>query len=194
LTEQRDRILSAARALLAEGGPGAISFDKLAARLGMTKQAVLYWFPSKRDLLAGLFLPWLEAEAQALEAAVEGVTDEDAAVTAYLRALVGFHLRDLDRFRAMYLIPQTLGKGSARDLAPDERIYAITDRIYGVLAGRLEGPAGEARREAVAIHAAGLGLVTMLALGEGLGDPMKHGAEALTEALIARLTKGEGRA
>lgn len=194
MTEQRDKILDAARSLIAEGGPGAVSFDRVAARLGVTKQAVLYWFPGKRALMAGLFLPWLEAEAEALETALAQVSGEGAAVSAYLRTLVRFHLSDLDRFRMMYLVPQTLGRGTARDLAPDARVYAITGRIYGVLAERLDGPPDAARREAVAIHAAGLGLVTMLALGEGLGDPMKHGPEALTEALIARLTKGSGRA
>ena len=107
-----DQILEIARDLLAEGGLGAVSFDAIAARLGRSKQAVLYWYPTKPDLLAALFLPWLEEEAALAETALRDATDGTDAIARFVRAVAGFHLSDLTRFRAMYLLPQTLTRGA----------------------------------------------------------------------------------
>ena len=108
-----DQILETARDLLASEGLAAVSFDAIARRLGCTKQAVLYWYPSKHDLLAAMFLPWLEAEAETAIQSVSGTTRRDEAVEAFVRAIAGFHFEDLERFRMMYLLPQTL-KQSAK--------------------------------------------------------------------------------
>ena len=64
------KILNAAQDLLSKGGANAVSFDKVATELGITKQAVLYWFPSKSALLAAMFIDWLDTEAQAAEDAL----------------------------------------------------------------------------------------------------------------------------
>ncbi len=186
-----EKILDATRDILAEGGIGAVSFDAIARRLGVTKQAVLYWYPSKRDLLAELFLGWLKAEADATEAAL---AEPDAPVAAFVRALVRFHRGDLGRFRAMYLVPQTLRQAGQDQPDSDvmAQINATTARMYGALASRLPGDTVTARQQAVAIHAAALGLVMMLGLAEGVGDPLKHADTDLVEALVARLAPKPG--
>ncbi len=43
----KDRIIVAAEGLLRDGGIGALSFDAIARVLGVSKQAVLYWFPPR---------------------------------------------------------------------------------------------------------------------------------------------------
>ena len=184
------RILDIARDLLAEGGLGALSFDTIAARLGRTKQAVLYWYPTKPDLLAALFLPWLEAEAALAETVLRDAPDGPEAIARFVRALAGFHLADLPRFRAMYLLPQTLGRAASdpRDRDVLDRVHAITDRLYGALAAHLGPDPATARAHAVAVHASVLGLVLMAGLAEALEDPLKHGQDALVEALVAHLT------
>ncbi|MGR3363987.1 MAG: hypothetical protein ACU0CY_07375, partial [Maritimibacter harenae] len=65
------------------------------------------------------------------------------------------------------------------------QVPQVTDRLYGALAERLTGP--RARAEATAIHAAVLGVVMMVALGEAVEDPLKHDAETLVTALADRL-------
>ena len=184
------RILDIARDLLAEGGLGALSFDTIAARLGHSKQAVLYWYPTKPDLLAALFLPWLEEEAALAETAVRDARDGAEAIARFVRALAAFHLADLPRFRAMYLLPQTLARGATdpRERQVLDRVHAITDRLYGALAPHLGRDPLTAPQQAVTVHAAVLGLVLMSGLAEALDDPLKHGATGLIEALIARLT------
>lgn len=189
-SETGAQILDIARDLLAKGGLGAISFDTIAARLGRSKQAVLYWYPTKPDLLAALFLPWLEEESSLAENAVQDATDKTDAIARFVRAMAAFHLSDLSRFRAMYLLPQTLtrGAGDPRDGEVLDRVHATTDRLYGTLAAHLGPDAAAARQEAFAVHSAVLGLALMSGLAEGLNDPLKHGQDALIEALVARLT------
>ena len=50
----RDRILEAALTAFAERGVEATSLDAVAASIGIRKQTILYWFPSKDLLLQGV--------------------------------------------------------------------------------------------------------------------------------------------
>ncbi len=84
-----------------------------------------------------------------------------AAIEAFVCAVSAFHLSALDRFRLMYLVPQTLRTPSdPADRAVLPQIHAATNELYAALADRLPGP--EPRQRAVAIHAAALGLVMMV--------------------------------
>jgi len=184
------KILTIAREILVSDGLGAVSFDAIARRLELSKQAVLYWYPSKRDLLAAMFLPWLNAETETAEGAVSKAMNRDQAISSFVQAIAWFHLEDLDRFRMMYLVPQTIGQrttGRAGMVTGDE-VYQATDRLYRALADHLGGETDAARQEAVAIHSAVLGLVLMFALANALQDPLKHSETNLIEAMIASLT------
>lgn len=184
------KILKAAQELLASDGFGAISFDTIARSLGVSKQAVLYWYPSKQELLAAMLVSWLAAEADVATTAVKDAKTPSAAIAAFVKALAAFHLDDLDRFRMMYLAPQTV---KAEMQAPLEggvldRIHAMTYRMYGSLADRLEVDPLQARQHATSIHSAVLGLVLMFGLADGIKDPLKHSKEELIAALLTRLT------
>lgn len=50
----RERILAAALVAFAERGVEATSLDAVAAEIGIRKQTILYWFPSKDQLLQGV--------------------------------------------------------------------------------------------------------------------------------------------
>ncbi|CAN5894443.1 hypothetical protein BH23ACT2_BH23ACT2_29410 [soil metagenome] len=50
----RDRILDAALGAFAARGVEATSLDSLAAGVGVRKQTILYWFPSKEQVLLGV--------------------------------------------------------------------------------------------------------------------------------------------
>lgn len=50
----RERILDASLAAFAQRGVEATSLDSLAAVIGIRKQTILYWFPSKEVLLLGV--------------------------------------------------------------------------------------------------------------------------------------------
>ena len=186
----KDQILKIARDLLATDGLSAVSFDAIAARLGRTKQAVLYWYPSKHDLLSAMFLPSLEAEATAATRSVAGATSRDQAIEAFVRSVAAFHLQDLDRFRMMYLLPQTIkpSAGEPYSVGLLAKVHPVTDRMYAALAENLTGDPKGAREQALAIHAAVLGLVLMCGLAESVKDPLTHSVSDLVEALITSFT------
>jgi AcrR family transcriptional regulator len=183
------KILTIAREILASEGLGAVSFDAVAHRLGRTKQAVLYWYPTKRDLLAALFLAWLDEETETAEVAVSKATNRREAISAFVHSVAWFHLKDLDRYRMMYLAPQVTGQKSFSkvNIVVGDEIHQITNRLYGALADHLDDEQEAARKEAVAIHSAVLGLVLMFGLTGALNDPMKHSETALIEAMITSL-------
>src|SRR5450755_5004728 len=89
--QTRSRILTATRAVLARHGQD-LTLDHVAERLGLTKQAVLYHFPSKDRLLVELALLGVAEEAEAMVAAVAPARSAAEAVRRFLRASVAFHL------------------------------------------------------------------------------------------------------
>lgn len=188
MTDTAGRILDIARDLLGEAGPSALSFDAIAARLGKSKQAVLYWYPTKQALLAALFLPALRAEADAVCRALDH--PQKGGAGSAVRALCRFHLSDLDRFRLMYLSPQILPPAGRRAAEPAllPQVHEVTDGMYAAISRALAGgaPTEATRREAAALHATSLGLVLMYSLADSLDDPLKHDTEDLIDILVAR--------
>jgi TetR/AcrR family transcriptional regulator len=84
-----ERILEAAVASFGTRGYGATSLDDLAGELGIRKQTILYWFPSK-DALLDATIDWVAAEVtkrleRALAAADEGFARVEAIVRAMFR-------------------------------------------------------------------------------------------------------------
>lgn len=89
----RQRILDAALDLFGVRGVDAVSLDEIARTVGVRKQTLLYWFPSKDDLVDSV----LEAVAAELvvviDAAVRSADDDpldriDAVVRAVFRPAV----------------------------------------------------------------------------------------------------------
>jgi TetR/AcrR family transcriptional regulator len=89
----RDRILTAATDLFGTRGVEAVSLDTIAAAVGVRKQTLLYWFPSRDELLNAV-LTSVAAELHVMiEAAVRAAPDEplakvDAVVSAVFRPAV----------------------------------------------------------------------------------------------------------
>jgi AcrR family transcriptional regulator len=76
LAPTRVRILEAAIDLFGVRGVEATSLDEIAARVGVRKQTVLYWFPSKDDLLDGVIAQVAAELSAAMEAAVRAAGDD----------------------------------------------------------------------------------------------------------------------
>ena len=89
----RDRILEAAAGRFGIRGVDAVSLDEIAAEVGVRKQTVLYWFPSKEELVDGVLEVTAADLAVVIDAAVRAAPDEplariDAVVTAVFRLAV----------------------------------------------------------------------------------------------------------
>ncbi len=189
-TDTRGRILAAATGLLRGGGLPAVTFDAVAATLGVTKQAVIYWFPTKSDLLAEIALPGLQAEAAAAIRAARTAPSGKAAAAAVVRALIAFHLDDLERFRLLYVAPQSpLSNARAFDFV--DRVHPVSRAMYDAIEAAL-GEVADARRTAVALHMAALGHVLLVALTDAVGDPLAHPPAQLAERLAQLVADGVG--
>ncbi|MDX6278381.1 MAG: hypothetical protein QOJ72_2509 [Nocardioidaceae bacterium] len=68
-------ILAAARARLAEAGPGELSLRAVARDVGMVSSAVYRYFPSRNELLTALLIAAYDDLGEAAEAADDAVTD-----------------------------------------------------------------------------------------------------------------------
>jgi AcrR family transcriptional regulator len=88
----RERILDAALDRFGTRGFQAASLDDIAADVGVRKQTVLYWFPSKDELLAAVVARIADdlvvAVAAALRQAGEGFARVEATVKAVFRSAV----------------------------------------------------------------------------------------------------------
>ena len=185
------KILEEARLIVRDQGPDKLTFDAVAERVGITKQAVIYWFPNKARLVEALVRPALEAEATAGKLALGKGAAPDDAIRRLVEGLAVFHLADLDRFRLMYVTPQ-IGHRPRRSgamLTTLGRIHPATTEMYDNLAERLVeggryGRLIEARRAAVAIHTSLLGLLLRMAMADTLNAPLRHRDDALIEALL----------
>src|SRR5258708_4869218 len=136
--ETRKRILVATRIELRKHGQD-LTLDHIAARLALTKQAVLYHFPSKDRLLVELALLGLAEEADAMIAALAPARSAAEAVHRFLSASLTFHLADLERFRLIYVRAQVV-PGAKDTLPPSERkarLYPVTARMYAALEEKL---------------------------------------------------------
>ncbi len=189
--DTRDRILRTAADLLGAGGLDAVTFDSVASRLGVTKQAVIYWFPSKVALLSELALPGLQNEARAAIDAAQSASSMAGAAQAVVRAITAFHMADLPRFRLMYLAPQISTHAEARRTAAElmKQIHPVTAEMYSAIATAL-GNGPRARETAVALHMAALGHVLMVALTDAIDDPLRQAPDILAVRLASVLAVG----
>lgn len=92
-TNTRERVLEAA--LVSFGGPGydATSLDDIAADLGVSKQTILYYFPSKAALLDAVIDHSAVEVAAVLEGALAGAGEGWDRIEAVVRSVFRLALR-----------------------------------------------------------------------------------------------------
>jgi len=191
----REAILQTAARIISDTGAASLTFQTLGETLGVTKQAIIYWFPSKADLSRALILPALQLEADAVVGALKRIRSGRKAIEVFLKTLINFHLSDLGRFRLIYLSAQFDTQVWQVAELPEvtDSIHVITSQMYGALETVLaESPdlaiRGSARVTAVAAHMAAIGTLSMLSLAEAVHDPMAHAPDILVDAMVALAT------
>ncbi|MFD7618510.1 TetR/AcrR family transcriptional regulator [Streptomyces sp. NPDC059802] len=175
----RERLLDAARQLLAEGGYPAASISALARRAGVATGSVYNHFASKQELLAAVFRHVAGHELSAVREAVQA----HSGVTEQLRALV-----EVFSYRALRS-PRTAWALLAEPVDPlveEERltyrrgyhILAETVIVAGISAGEL--PPQNAQLSAAAVIGA---------VGEALLGPLSPvGARTDPEPVVESIT------
>ena len=86
----RDRILDEAVDLFGFRGVEAVSLDEIARAVGVRKQSVLYWFPSKEALVAAVLDTVADELVVVITAAIRASDDDPLVrIDAVIRAVFG---------------------------------------------------------------------------------------------------------
>jgi AcrR family transcriptional regulator len=165
-----DRILDAALGAFGSRGYEAVSLDALAEGLGIRKQSILYWFPSKEALLEAVIDRSAAELAVALEDSLMRAGDGWIRVEAVVRSV----------FRLAARRPELLGLvREASRLGPPAatRLMVALDPLVDRAASFLEAEmdAGRMRRHEprlllLAIYSTVVGMITEVEVLRALGE------------------------
>ena len=180
----RERVVGAARELIARGGYREAQVAAVAARAGVATGTVYRYFPSKADLFAEVFRTVSQREVDAATSAAEAAATNDAAATARLRAAIETFCRRALRARrqAWALLAEPVDPAVEAERLTFRRAHAAHFAAIlrdGIAAGELPEQNAEI---------AGAALVG--ALGEALVGPLSPvaphtDADALVADLVA---------
>jgi TetR/AcrR family transcriptional regulator len=166
----RERILDAALAAWGTRGYEATSLDALAADLGITKQSILYWFPSKDALLEALIARSAEELSDAMQAALDGVGDGWVKVEAVVRSVFRLAAR---RPELLGLVREVSRLGPPAATRMTLELQPLVRRASEFLESEMD--AGHMRRHdpnllLLAIYSTVIGMVTEVDVLRALGE------------------------
>ena len=187
----RERILSAALAAFAERGVEATSLDTVAAEVGVRKQTLLYWFPSKEQLLFGVIDHAVAELGHELTAAARSAGDDPAArIVAVVDAT--FRLGS-SRPELLAVVREVTRLGPPASTYLGQAAAPLVDAATAVLAGQgsRRGAGRErVRRSLLAAGARVVGMATEAEVRADLGLPADLAwLRARRRALIESLTR-----
>jgi TetR/AcrR family transcriptional regulator len=178
----RERILDAALVAWGTRGYEATSLDALATGLGITKQSILYWFPSKEALLDALIARSTRELAEAMQAALEGAGDGWEKVEAVVRSVFRLAAR---RPELLGLVREVSRLGPPAATRMTLELQPLVRRASEFL--EMEMDAGHMRRHdpnllLLAIYSTVIGMVTEVEVLRAFGE------EPTARSLVRRRT------
>jgi AcrR family transcriptional regulator len=135
------RILDVASRSFGTRGFDATSLDDLGHELGLAKQTILYWFPSKQALLDAAVARGAAELSEALDRSLDRASPAEDRVEVVLRAAFRFAVRRPELLGLVREVSR-LGEGRAADLRT--RLGPLVDRAQAALAREMN--AGTVRR------------------------------------------------
>jgi len=131
---KRSAILLAARELLAEGGPAALTMSALAGCADTSPSTLYYYLPSREAVVDALAAELVLQETEVMLAAMQPEHGGVDALVAVMEARVALFLHDPARFGALYmhLVGTRISASVLR-----EHVYPQSARVMGELARRL---------------------------------------------------------
>lgn len=136
-----DRIVLAAMAEFGTRGYEATSLDEVARGLGIRKQTILYWFPSKEALLEAVVGHCADEVASRLERGLAGAGEGFERVEAMVRVMFRLAARHPTMLGFLREVTRLGPPASTRLL---DRLHPLIDRAAGYLEAEMD--AGRMRR------------------------------------------------
>jgi AcrR family transcriptional regulator len=189
----REEVLAAAEALLLTEGPDAVTLASVSSRLGMTKPAIYHYFPSKEVLTRSLVASLIDEEISELEAGLKKAGPGVNPIGPMIRAFHAHYRPKLHAFRfvygqlQLYLKPEL---GFDAEMVRSEitpRTRHLFDLLELSLAGVNQGKMERRRMRRLAFTAwmSVLGLLTMIAIADGMDDPLLYPDEELLDTIVS---------
>jgi AcrR family transcriptional regulator len=165
-----ERILDAALVSFGTRGYDGTSLDALASSLGVTKQTILYWFPSKEELLAALIDRSAGELAAAMQSALDGAGDGWDRVEAVVRSVFRLAAR---RPELLGLVREVSRLGPPAATQMTQALEPLVRRASDFL--EAEMAAGHMRRHdphilLLAIYSTVIGMVTEVEVLRAIGE------------------------
>jgi TetR/AcrR family transcriptional regulator len=165
-----DRILDEALNSFGSSGYDSTSLDALADRLEISKQTILYWFPSKEALMAAVIQRSAEELSKALEAALEEAGDGWNRIEAIVRSVFRLAAR---RPALLGLLREVARLGPPAATQMTEALDPLVARATGFLSDEME--AGRMRKSdprllLLAMYSTVIGMVTEVEVMRALGE------------------------
>ncbi len=183
--------VDAAYAVIEQHGFKGFTLDLVASHVGLRKQAIYHYFPSKEAVLFEVALAELTRSAQAVADAVDKVESGVDAIEALLRTYFHAFAGKIRLFQISHTaLPFFDFK---RMMSGDNlvRIRPLNDLLYAGAAQRLHADSkgtlslADARRLAFVAYTSVVGLLTMKALVESADDPLVHQDTAMIDTLVS---------
>jgi AcrR family transcriptional regulator len=189
--QARREILDAAERVLGAGGTEAVTLASVADQLGMTKQALYHYFPSKEALLRSLVTTLLDEEIEALGAAMSEPGFEKDPLGNLIRAFYAHYSNRLDAFRTIYCQSQlcAVADSGLDETTLRDEVHPRTRSIFDRLEDQLAGPNADvatrrhARQLAYTAWCSALGLMTILGVADATDDQLIHSDQELLDTL-----------
>ena len=169
-TPTRERILDAALIAWSTRGYEATSLDTLAVGLGVRKQTILYWFPSKEALLDAVIARSAGELSAAMESALAHAGDGWNKVEAVVRSVFRLAARRPELLGLVREVSR-LGPPAATKMMLD--LQPLVTRAAEFLKAQMD--AGDMRRHdpsllLLAIYSTVIGMVTEVEVLRALGE------------------------
>jgi AcrR family transcriptional regulator len=135
----RREILQVAEGILQNGEVEDVTLAAVASELGMTKQALYHYFPSKEALMRGLVTSLLDDEISHLVDAIEGSDSKANTLGTLINAFYQHYSGRMNAFRSIYCQSQ-LFRGGVIGLDKDtirDEINPRTRHLFDVLEERI---------------------------------------------------------
>jgi len=178
----RHEILQVAEGILQTGGVEAVTLAAVASELGMTKQALYHYFPSKEALTRSLITSLLDDEINRLIEAIVHSDPQANTLGTLIQAFYEHYIGRMNAFRSIYCQSQLFHGGAIgldKDTLRDE-INPRTRQLFDVLEDRISSSTAskseraQMRQIAFAAWLSALGLMTMLSIADATDDPLIH--------------------
>lgn len=187
----RQEILAVGRGLLLANGVESLTLAALSAELGLTKQALYHYFPSKEALLGALVTSLLNEEIDGVLTAIDKTPRNAGILGTLIRAFYRHYIHQLPAFRAVYCQIQImpLSQMGMDEKTISEKVNPETRHLFDEIEKRLCVPGTkpaqrrQLRRLAFSAWLSALGLITMLSITDAANDPLVHSDADLLDTL-----------